>query len=178
MGSGSKPANTSNQTGAGIQNKSSSQNSSVPKLFGSDGVGIVIPPPSSDTNDCWEFYNNPAVSQYLTSAFRIHAVKACTVTGQSPEMNAIRKELQVLYSSNTPGNGKYFTATEHKTIHDQAYKKAGCTTKSADLWGWVIVDSAGFEVGGISVSLREWVVGFSISTFGRCELPKSDSKSK
>lgn len=142
-------------------------------LFGSDGTGIVIPPPSSNTADCWRFYNHQAVSQYLTDAFRLHAVKACTVTGNATEMNAIRMELQVLYSSMTPANGKQFTASEHKQIHDQAYKKAGCTTESAALWGWVIVDTVGFQSGGRTVSLREWVVKYSIKTFGRCELPPS-----
>jgi hypothetical protein len=141
--------------------------------FGSDGARVIVPPPSSNTADCWRFYNDPAISQYLTNAFKMNAVKACTVTGQSTAMNAIRNELQVLYSSKSPAKGRHFTALEHKQIHDEAYRKAGCTSESAELWGWVIVDAAGFEAGGISVSLREWVVGLSIDIFGRCELPSS-----
>lgn len=125
----------------------------------------VVPTPSGDTKDCVAFYNHPKISAGMTAAFKANALDACIVTGNKTPMTLIRKNLQILYSTRKPGNGKTFTASEHKTIHDEAYRKSGCKSDSAGIVGWVLVDSIQYIPRGM--------VGWSIDTFGQCKLDSS-----
>lgn len=122
----------------------------------------VVPAPSEDTRACEAFYNNPKISARMTAAFKANALDACIVTGNKAPMTLIRKNLQVIYSTRKPGNGKTFTFSEHKKIHDEAYRKSGCKTESAGIVGWWVVDTIPFIPRG--------VVGWSIDTFGQCKL--------
>jgi hypothetical protein len=121
---------------------------------------LVIPMPSDKVSGCADFYDHPEVSKYLSQAFSKNVVKACIVTGDKEPQNKIRKALQELYSEAKPKNGKTFTASEHKEIHDKAYGIAGCKEKSATIVGWYVVDTA------------EWpseIIGIAIELFGKCK---------
>jgi hypothetical protein len=124
---------------------------------------VPVPTPSASTKVCAEFYNDPAISKKLTEAFKSNAIKACAVTGDAELQQKIRKRLQELYIANGPSKGKVFTAKEHKAIHDQAYKEAGCKEESAGLLGWILVDSV-----SISDPVGAAIIEGAIKHFGPC----------
>lgn len=119
----------------------------------------IVPFPSSGTGSCALFYNDPEISKKLTEAFRANAISACIVTGVNVEAAAIREQLQKTYLVTNPANGEYFTAEEHKSIHDKAYEAAGCAGTSAPEWGWILVNNQEFW---------DWAIGAGIAIFGEC----------
>lgn len=127
---------------------------------------IRLPFASSDISNCGNFYSNPNVARYLTESFEANAINACIVTGTKVSSDTIRKKLQELYISTKPRNGKTFSATEHKEIHDKAYLAAGCEGDSANIIGWYIVDLG---------SWPSWSIDLSIQLFGRCTVPPTTS---
>ncbi|MCA8990817.1 MAG: hypothetical protein KDA88_02505 [Planctomycetaceae bacterium] len=128
----------------------------------------LIPAPSGSTASCVAFYNNPRISAKVTRAFQANAVDACIVTGSSTQMSLIRKNLQIIYSTRKPADGKTFTYSEHKTIHDDAYLKSGCTSGSANIIGWYLVDTI--------EHIPRTMVGWSIDIFGKCTVRSSTPK--
>ncbi|MBL8871501.1 MAG: DUF3597 family protein [Planctomycetaceae bacterium] len=135
------------------------QNIKLLKELTNQSSKVLLPIPSASIEKCREFYGDENIAKYFTQEFMKNAMKACVVTGTETPQNAIREKLQQLYSSTKPQNGSIFTPEEHKAIHDQAYKAAGCKENSADLWGWYVVDKA---------NLPEAVVKKSIDWFGKC----------
>lgn len=120
---------------------------------------LPIPLPSDKITGCTAFYGHAEISKFLTEAFKKNATKACQVTGEEEHAKTIRQSLQKIYTESKPADGKLFTPAEHKAIHDKAYKEAGCSKPSADLYGWIIVDASEWP--------ESWI-DFSIKQFGAC----------
>ncbi len=137
------------------------QNRKLLKLLLGERGQFMLPFPSSNIDGCKEFYSNPDVARFLTKTFVANATSACIVTGTNAPQNTIRKKLQDAYKTNKPANGEHFTPEEHKKIHDDAYKAAGCREDSAKLWGWYVVDS---------VTLPAPIIKIAIERFGQCTI--------
>lgn len=137
------------------------QNTKLLKLLLGESSQLILPFPSTSVDGCKEFYSDPVVAKFLTKAFEENATNACIVTGTGTPQNVIRKKLQEAYKSKKPADGVVFTPEEHKSIHDEAYKAAGCQEDSAKIWGWYIVDTA---------ILPAVVIKKAIDLFGSCTI--------
>jgi hypothetical protein len=137
------------------------QNTKLLKLLLGESSQLILPFPSTSVDGCREFYSDPVVAKFLTKAFEENATNACIVTGTETPQNVIRKKLQEAYKSKKPADGVVFTPEEHKSIHDEAYKAAGCKEDSAEIWGWYIVDTA---------ILPAEVIKMAIDLFGSCTI--------
>lgn len=131
------------------------------KLIISSERKTLVPTPSGAIDGCSLFYNHPEISRYLTEAFRKNAVAACSTTSPDLPYRRVREELQKLYTTRKPMNGRVFTHLEHKEIHDAAYLAAGCAKGSAPLVLWFVVD------------ISEWpsaAISYGIKAFGQCSV--------
>ena len=138
-----------------------------PSDFTAPTKKLQIPFPSSDVNGCREFYENEEIARALTPEFMANAISACQVTGTTAAAKRIREELQRTYRITKPANGRYFTASEHKSIHDEAYRAADCKEDSATILGWLVVNN---------VKLPPSAIDWSIQTFGACTVEKDENR--